>query len=238
MQKDGNKMDLVYLYRHPPYGGDTELRYSLRSAEKHLDFDRVFVVGDKPEFLQGLNHIEFIEVGEDRHRNSSSKIFTIANTLAVSDDFIFMNDDFFILTDMKPVPFYTISIDHWFKTYYSLSWRQTRMLKTMELLSGDMEVFEVHAPIVMNRQNILNIFEKFNLPQGSMFRTLYGNEYADETVMLPKDYKAADDLSLQEMLKDNPPFFSTSDELVVTPLGKKLLDDLYPVPSKYEKSGQ
>ena len=66
---------------------------------------------------------------------------------------------------------------------------------------------------------------------------LCGNEYADETVMLPKDYKATDDLSLQEMLKEEPPFFSTSDELVVTPLGKKILQELYPVPSRYEKSG-
>lgn len=47
-----------------------------------------------------------------------------------------------------------------------------------------------------------------------------------------------DDLSLQEMLKEEPPFFSTSDELVVTPLGKKILQELYPVPSRYEKSGQ
>ena len=230
-------MDLVYLYKNPPYGGDTELKYSLRSAEKFLDFNKVYVIGDRPDFLQNINHIEFTEQGADRHRNASSKIFHIANTHEISEEFIFMNDDFFILQEMKPVPFYTISIDHWFKTYYSLSWRQTRMLKTMELLSKNIEVFEVHAPMIMEKSKILDIFEKYNLPQGSMFRTLYGNEYADETVMLPKDYKATDDLSLQEMLKEEPPFFSTSDELVVTPLGKKILQELYPVPSRYEKNG-
>ena len=238
MNKGDRKMDLVYLYKHPPYGGDIELRYSLRSAEKFLDFDEVYIVGDRPEFLQGLNHIEFIEPGADRHRNSSNKIFKVADTLEISENFIFMNDDFFLLTEMRPVPNYTISIDHWFKTYYSLSWRQTRMLKTMELLSRNIEVFEVHAPMILNKTNILKLVNKYQLPQGSMFRTLYGNEYADETVKLPKDYKATDDLSLQKMLKEEPPFFSTSDELVVTPLSKKILQELYPVPSRYEKSGQ
>jgi hypothetical protein len=231
-------MDLVYLYKYPPYGGDTELRHSLRSAEKFLDFQNIHVIGDDPKFLKNVNHITFTETSADRHRNSSSKILQAAHTPEISENFIFMNDDFFLLQKMSPVPYYTLSVDYWFKTYYSLSWRQTRMLKTMELLSRNMEVFEVHAPIVLNKTNILNLFQKYNLPQGSMFRTLYGNEYVNETVLLPQDYKATDDLSLQEMLKDDPPFFSTSDELVTTPLGKKILSGLYPHPSKYEKSGQ
>ena len=44
-------MDVAYVFRHSEFD-DLELRYSLRSVAKYLPWIRkVFVFGDRPEFL-------------------------------------------------------------------------------------------------------------------------------------------------------------------------------------------
>lgn len=232
-------MDLVYLYTRPSHGDTTELRYSLRSAEKFLDFDRVIIVGDMPDLLTNVYHISLGDIGNNHHKNAAQKILAVAHNPDISDDFILMNDDFFLLKPHKPMPYYALTLEHWFKIHPQLTWKREKMLKTMQLQGDDINVFEVHAPMILNKQKIKDLWMKYQLPQGALFRTLYGNEYAEDMVILPQDYKATDDISLRDILVlDIPPFFSTCDETIASPRGRQILEMLYPRPSKYEKSSR
>ncbi len=50
---ESSTLDIVYLFRHSKHG-DQEILYSLRSVAHHLSFIRkVWVFGDKPEFMSG-----------------------------------------------------------------------------------------------------------------------------------------------------------------------------------------
>jgi hypothetical protein len=51
-------MDLVYVLGSGSRWGDNELRYSLRSVEKHLKgYNNVYLVGDKPDWVRNVTHI-------------------------------------------------------------------------------------------------------------------------------------------------------------------------------------
>ena len=44
-------MDIVYILGNGSKFNNEEIRYSLRSLEKFVNFDRVFIVGECPKFL-------------------------------------------------------------------------------------------------------------------------------------------------------------------------------------------
>jgi hypothetical protein len=92
-------VDVVYLCRE---GENEELRYSLRSL-RNLPHDRVWIFGGAPEWLGGA---ELVSV--DQHA-TKYRVTTAARRAAclhpgVSDPFVLMNDDFFIMEPVAEVP--------------------------------------------------------------------------------------------------------------------------------------
>jgi len=92
-------MDFVYVSKQ---GDNEELRYSIRSVRKNFLESNVWLVGGKPDWYNG----NFIPV-----ENISSKFNNIRNCIKqaalskeISDDFILMNDDFFIIKEIDSMP--------------------------------------------------------------------------------------------------------------------------------------
>lgn len=84
-----------------------ELRFSLRSIEKYgKNIDRVFIVGNKPDFLQNVEYI-WVEDKYQWWRNAFEKT-KAAIKGGISKDFLLMNDDFFMLGnfDVAKYPYY------------------------------------------------------------------------------------------------------------------------------------
>lgn len=132
-----------------------ELRYSLRALEKNVSgFDRVFISTETlPDWLQNVVHIP---VKDEINRVPD---FNIQNKICladgISDDFLFMNDDHFI---MKPHDVAT------FPNYYHSTLDQyclrrgkdgygRRCINTMNwLVANNLKLlhFDIHFPIRYN----------------------------------------------------------------------------------------
>src|SRR5690606_36479499 len=86
-------MDVVYPYKATLK--DFELRYSLRSL-RYMDHDRVIIAGDVPK---GLKKVTLIAVGRigNRYASSTVNIKAAVDSGQLSDRFVVMHDDIFLL---------------------------------------------------------------------------------------------------------------------------------------------
>ncbi len=89
-------MDLLYLLGHGSRHDNVEIRYSLRSIEKWCKgYDRVFVVGQYPEWMK---NVEYIPCPDDQgyaHKNMMKKILHVCKNSDISEDFVMQADDHF-----------------------------------------------------------------------------------------------------------------------------------------------
>lgn len=168
-------MDLVYICGP---GDNEELRYSIRSAVKNLKFDNLWVVGGKPDWYVG-NYLEVIQ-NKSKYANARNNLRAICNSSKISDSFILMNDDFYIMNKVDNVPYmHGGLLADKIKKYENLTGntRYVLMLKrTLLSLSRrknkDVLDYELHVPMVMEKEKLLAIVE---LPD--LWRSRYGNTF-------------------------------------------------------------
>src|SRR4051812_35587008 len=87
---------------------NNELRYALRSVEKHLSgYDNIFIVGEKPDWIQNITHIPFEDKPGygNRDRNIFNKILAGIKDERLSYEFMFMSDDHFFTADFSATRF-------------------------------------------------------------------------------------------------------------------------------------
>lgn len=223
-------MDLVYVTAQSKWN-ENELKYSLRSAEKNLLFDKVFIIGYLPPFISPYKviHIPFKESIARKWRNVEKKFDLIVNNPDISDDFIFMNDDFWIFKKYKEFPYYyqeTLEkavkvrvVTHYIK----------RMENTLKLFPNAKN-FELHCPIVFNKNKLKKLFDKYG-SEGIERRSAYCAEYNIKGIPF-KDYKIfrAKDLPLFK----NVPFLSATDKVAIDKRFQDFLMKQFPNSSYYE----
>ena len=179
-----------------------EIRYSLRSvAEFAENFDKIFIIGEKPDFLnwsETLVHIPF----DDRYTpylNTWLKLREISEQKDVSEKFCFFNDDFFLIDkfDCSDVPYVTSGLDlH--EQYFSYepldkikNGYHKVLRKTMEALRNrklTTYAFNTHQPVNFEKQKIAATFQEFSgdLWQHELsFRACYGNLHKIERTRKP-----------------------------------------------------
>lgn len=80
---------------------DNELRYALRSIEKHLKGYRdIYIVGECLKWLSEAIHIPAKDTFGRKEYSIFSKIMKAVDDPRVSDDFVFWNDDIFLIKDL------------------------------------------------------------------------------------------------------------------------------------------
>lgn len=178
-------MDILYTLKNN-YSGE-ELRYSLRSLE-NIPHDRVFFVGGCPKWAKDIIHIPTNQTGT-KYKNTTHNIQTACYNSELSEDFILMNDDFFILDTIKnptkELNLYmgTVQsyIDKLKKRHPTGSAYIKGMEQTKEFLQGlgvlDPLSYELHIPFVLNKNKFLKMFELLGVKDIPCFhkRTVYGN---------------------------------------------------------------
>jgi hypothetical protein len=176
-------MDLVYLCRR---GENEELRYSLRSAAANLPHDRVWVFGGAPGWLTGATIVP-----TDQHAgkfvNAETSLRLACEHPDVSDPFVLMNDDFFV---MQPVPQISALnfgparsvLERYHGTGIKSGAYIERMEATVALLVArgftDPLSYELHVPMVFSKAALLAVLDEFCLAAertGIQYRSLYGN---------------------------------------------------------------
>jgi hypothetical protein len=212
-------MDVLYVI-----GGDSpELRYSLRSL-KNLEHDRVFTSGMEPDWVRGTTWFCFDQSLSDQE-NSNRNLLHAAEHL---EDFIFMNDDFFVLTPTSPPEAHQGSLDAKIVSYaktvplqaYSLQKTRDALLQMGHI---NLKSYELHLPMVMNGPKLVEAVERSGLKLHELRpRTLYGNIYIRTSTEMA-------DVKSDTWLGGD--FLSTD---LDTPAGAKIRE-LFPDPSPYER---
>jgi hypothetical protein len=230
-------MDLVYFCRD---GDNEELRYSIRSAVKNLKFDKLWVVGGKPSWYSGP-HIEVPQKGR-KYQNVQANAHRIFHSPEISDPFILMNDDFYVVKPVDNVINFNggrlIDRAMLYDKLAPMSKYTKKLFDTNSFLlkSGIQEPldFELHVPIVINKLGFKKAFTNSHL-----WRSMYGNFQHVPSVGMEEDVKVYTDGPLvpKSYHIDNLKYpYLSSDDGSFEFLYDQILRDMFPEPSIYENS--
>lgn len=220
-------MDFIYINRD---GDNEELRYSIRSVVSNYDKANVIVVGGKPSWYVG----EFYPVANvgNKFKNITECYKTICQ-LDHINDFVAMNDDFFILNKINNIP-YTydgLLIEkaeqhgslHGATEYFRVLAQANKTLK-MQGIENPLN-YDIHTPMVMNKQKLSEIVDMSYAP-----RSLYGNMFKVGGMQI-KDVKIYRDTTNTKIFDD---FISTEDNTFDI-VYNNILKEKFKEKTKYEK---
>lgn len=226
-------MDYVYICRD---GDNEELKYSIRSVIKNATHDSIWVIGGKPDWYSG-NFVKVDDIG-NKFENINNCYKVISQISGISNKFVLMNDDFFILGPIgEPPIFYGGSLMGKIERYIAMggSTKYTRVLmeaykRLIRLGISDPRDYDIHTPMVIDRTKIESFIDLSYAP-----RSMYGNlnnvggkEINDVKIYNPKrDLYEEFDINIMKY------FLSTEDESFDAAL--PFLNQAFPEPSKYER---
>jgi hypothetical protein len=201
-------MDLVYVLGSGSRWGDNELRYSLRSVEKHLKgYNNVYLVGDKPDWVRNVTHIPKQDI-QCKECSIKEKILAACYDHRISDDFLFLNDDHIFLKNIcisEIYPYFYGTLSEWI----SRRSPKERYFKCLSNAKSELERFglptkhfDIHVPVIYNKTKFIQAMDTYNwnLPEGMVIKSLYGNTFFDNPVEY-LDCKINEGISLEQIKK-------------------------------------
>lgn len=221
-------MDCVYICRP---GENEELKYSIRSVDKNLSHDRIWIIGYKPNWYTG-NYVE-VEDKSVKLENIRNCLSVVTKVGAISDDFVLMNDDFYILKPMGTLPTYHGGfLDDKISRYVAHS-GSTRYTRVLGEASRDLKKrgikqpldYDIHTPMIMNKLKLKEIVGMNMAP-----RSTYGNIFNIGGTQIEdvKIYKYNNTVDM------SPGVLSTEDNSLK--LVKEMLEKEFSEPTRYELS--
>lgn len=200
--------DAVYPLGTGSLLDNEEIRYSLRSLLANAEnLGNVYVIGEKPsclEFGECLVHISYTE----RHRpyrNVWEKLRVAALDERISERFIFMNDDIYLVKkcDSGNIPHYSrgghlggmkssagplgeARIADITNSYHRVMKHTLTALRRRSLTSY---TFSTHQPVNFEKAKVLEVYKEFEeelqAPYGLSFRCCYGNLFGIDRIVRP-----------------------------------------------------
>lgn len=217
-------MDFVYICRD---GDNEELRYSIRSVAANFPNNNIWVVGGKPDWYSG----KYIHVPQSgtKQENARNNLKAVIDTPPISDNFVLMNDDFFITMSID-------YLDHFhggllsnlieFKKAARASLGYVNLLEATHLKLVEAGIseplnYELHVPMMMNKDKLNSVIDY------PLWRSAYGNVH-DVGGREIRDVKMR-----PEPIDGLPrPFASTEDDSFE--FARHILEIMFPKKSKYE----
>lgn len=225
---------------------NNELRYCLRGIEKHLrGVGDVVIVGECPEWLTGVIHIPCKDRWEAHYRdfNIYNKIRVGIESGLLGEEFLFFNDDHFLLSDFDACSFpyyYSQSLHIQENLLKNKSHYRNVLTNSLNLLVSryrPVKHFDVHAPITYNSDLFLQHVSSvdWRKPYGYAIKSLYCNLVGIEGEEY-EDLKINEPLSVSDIYNTthNRLYFSIGNKALNEHM-KSVLAELYPAPSRYEK---
>lgn len=178
-------MDIVYVVRD---GEKNEsLKYSLRSL-KNIPHDDVYIIGHKPAWVKNVKHINRVQRGRNKFQNISRNMWLATKTESISDDFIYFDDDYFVMREIDEVyPHHRGDIqlminfnEEQGSRIYVKGYTDTRD-RLMALGFTRPVSYELHIPMIFNKEKLRHILEldDQHAINAEIFhvRSFYGNYY-------------------------------------------------------------
>lgn len=232
--------DVVYSVKQCE--DNEELRYSLRSLE-NIPHGNIYIAGYKPTWVKNVIHVPNHQLRTYSKYLNSTNNWAAANAMDdLSDDYIYMNDDFFIMHKLETIPnMHMGSLDLFIDRYVSIGSRAyvegsmtTRRVLHQIGVTGDLKSYELHVPFLVNksrRRDIVALAQHYNPRQRSLHtRTLYGNYYQVEGIEM-RDVKIHNE-SMQ--FSEKWDFLSTSDEAFSDCSVGDYIRDTFHIKSQFE----
>lgn len=227
-------LDIVYCLKSRL--NNEELRYSLRSL-RNLPHRNVWIFGGMPpNWVKGVHYVPVENNAPNKWGNTRKMLETACNTKELSANFIWFNDDFYVLAPTYDLQYHYDRTLHEraLETFNPNAKRLSRYGTNLELVSQELEEngkktrnFELHCPIIYNKKKMLACLEKYKTV---MPRSLYCNEY-NVRALENDDYKIDD---LQHRIKLGSVFASTDDESFRCGEVGRQVRGLFPIPCGYE----
>lgn len=157
-------MDALYILGFGSPWENNELRFSMRSLERHVrGIDRVVVVGENPGFLsREVEYHYFSDPSSTKEYNIAAKIIFACQNTSISDEFMFINDDHVFVkpTDAVGYPNYWKCLleeaaERAKASTYGNSLRRTgEYLRSLRAPTRD---YDVHTPILYEKGRFLGL---------------------------------------------------------------------------------
>lgn len=176
------KHDVVYFCRQ---GDNEELRYSIRSVVANFAYNRIVIVGGKPDYIEPDLYIPIQQHGETAYHAVRNMIHDACEDNRLTPDFWLFNDDFFIMRQLAEYPpqysgtlanhIVEVELRQCTPTPYTK--RLKHLYNTLKRRRPDEKPLDyaVHKPMLINRAKALKVMDEY--PDEPMFRALYGNYY-------------------------------------------------------------
>lgn len=177
-------MDVVYIVRHDPR--NDPLRYSLRSVATHVPHRTIWVAGYLPPWVTDVAHVDVPQTAT-KYRNSTRNLRVACAHPGISDRFLLMNDDFFVMAPVAgEVPMahrgpLAEVVDRYRRRYGPTRQYTRGMIATAELVARlgceDPMSYELHMPMVIDKQRMAETIDYGAAIPVLHKRTLYGNRW-------------------------------------------------------------
>jgi hypothetical protein len=168
-------MDFVYICKD---GINEELRYSIRSVVESFPDSNIWVVGGKPDWYIG-NYIK-VDQKLTKYKNAFYNLKSITESNEISESFVLMNDDFYIIKKIDSIDNYhggsLLEKINLYQKINSNSGYTRKLLATYKkVLSLGIEYaldYELHVPMIMEKEKLKEVLK--NQDQ-FLWRSIYGN---------------------------------------------------------------
>jgi hypothetical protein len=230
-------MDCVYICR---MGQNEELRYSIRSVHENYPHENIWVVGGRPSWYVG----KYVRMpsSSTKDKNARQNLRAVVHNKDISDDFVLMNDDFYVLDKVKKPEYFhggflQERVDEYQSVHPNSSY--TRLLtNTLVGLRSKYGIkdpidYELHLPMPMNKDGLAE-----SLVNNMLWRSLYGNinkvggtEISDVKIYRTHQNNPVD----SDYAKIKIPYISTADNSFPI-VHHELLKDMFPTPSPHERT--
>lgn len=233
-----NTQDLDVVYFVKEAYENEELRYSLRSVDLNLPHRNVWIYGMPPCGIEVDHVARFGQTGRTKWDRVRSMFEKLDLNYGLSDNFILMNDDFFIMKPIKELKNYYGGslqerinvIEKHFNgpTSYTVRLRRTQeYLKANKLTTKN---YELHIPMIVNKAKFKEQLDRYKGLNGAS-RSFYGNTYKIGGTKC-KDVKVYD---LDGNFNHNTTFLSTSDQSFYFGEVGKFIREKFPYKSRFER---
>jgi hypothetical protein len=238
----GKLIDIVYPLGTGSRHSNNELKFSLRSVEKHLTgWNKVWIIGEFPRW--GNKQLKYIatDFKYEKALNILEKLKIACECAEISDDFLYMNDDHIFLENCDAATY---------PNYYSNEAKDeilknrpfvdpyVEMIKKTDSFMFGMKYYDIHKPIIINKKKFLGMYDNIYFhghKNGLLIKSMYGyfNEIEGKKTTDCILRTAEDGKKIAEKVKGND-LFSFHDEAICDAL-KRYLDENYPVKSQFEQ---
>lgn len=228
-------MDVVYPFKRSK-NFDKELRYSLRSLSNLRGVDNVFIIGDQPpSWVQGVTWVPS-QQGATKSKNVRHTYRVACLTPEISEDFVWMNDDIYIMKPMSRIRLYHRGPLDLFLRRFQQRYPHSYYTKMIEATTGHHEAalcYELHMPMMLNKTKALEILNNNDF-DGMMFRTIYGNVAEGGGGTKTDDVKWYRN-EIVKWYQNTPSGFVSSDDGTFRGEFEKFMQEKFPERGKYER---